>query len=161
MDVLPSLSPSRAKWTHWFVNGAPVRLTFNTLTVFDYDFQATARHKGTFEVLLLAEKFLAKVVPDILNEPLELMVHLLHLFQHVQDNLYSSQIDSHVPSQIQNQLQPLDVFFRVIPGSLGRSRRFYQSLALIKPERLRVNIELLRHRADCIFFDFRLSSSHN
>ena len=69
-----------------------------------------------------------------MDELLHLVVHPLHFFPHMEDNLHTRQIDTQFTCQSQDQLQLLQVSFPIKPGvSLGPGR-LQESLTLVGPE---------------------------
>ena len=63
--------------------------------------------------------FLLQILHEVLNLPL----HLFHAFAHLQDDRNPADVHTQVPRQVQNELEPLQVFIRVEPGiALGPGR---------------------------------------
>jgi len=82
------------------------------------------------------------------HKPLHLAVHLLHPLAHLQHDGNAGNIYAEISREVQDELQPLQVFIGIKPGVAIRPRWPQQSLALIQPQRLRVDGIHLGHRRD-------------
>src|SRR6266436_5996245 len=79
-----------------------------------------------------------------------LALHLDHLLAHIQNDLDSGQVYSHVPRKRQDYVQPLQVRIRIQPCVAERPRRLQQTHAFVQSQRLRVQLIDFRHGADHI-----------
>ena len=82
----------------------------------------------------------------VLDEILHLPIHLFHALPHLQNNGDAGNIDAQFARQVENELQPLQVFIRVQTRVSHRARGLQQPFALIKPQCLRVD---LVHLGNC------------
>src|SRR4026209_1850584 len=85
---------------------------------------------------------------QILEEPLKLLLHSVHLLAHVENDLHTREIHAEVARQRKNQFQSLEIRIGIEPRVSFRARRLQEPLALVEPERLRMNPILIRYRAD-------------
>jgi len=85
---------------------------------------------------------------QVLEEPLKLLLHRIHLLPHVENDLNTREIYAQVARQRKNQFEPFQIGVRVESRVTFRTRGFQESLALVEPERLRMNAILIRHCAD-------------
>ena len=116
-----------------------------------------ARHRNE-RVTSLGRRFeireLFGVRLQVLEEPLKLLLHRVHLFAHVKDDLDARKIHAEVARQRQDQLEPLEIWIGVETRVAFGARRLQQTLAFIQPERLRMNAILVRNGADAREFEF-------
>ncbi len=91
--------------------------------------------------------------PHILDKVLHLPVHLFHALAHLQDDGDPGNVHAQVASQVQDELQPLQVFVGIEPRVPVGARRLQQPLALVQAQGLRVNLIHLGHRRNhvCAF----------
>src|SRR5260370_32654238 len=92
------------------------------------------------------------VALQIFKKALELALHRVHLFAHVQNDFNAGQVDDEVARQRQNNFQTLKIRVRVKTGIAFGPRRLQQSLALVQAEGLRMQLKLLGHSADGVGF---------
>ena len=85
---------------------------------------------------------------DVIHELVDLALHLLDLPPHVQDDLDAGEVHAEVARQREDRFELLQVLFGVEARVAVGARRLEQSFALVEAERLRVDVVLLRHRAD-------------
>ena len=86
------------------------------------------------------------------------MLHRVHLLAHVENDFDAGEIYAEVARQREDQFESLEIGIGVESSvSLG-PRRLQQTFTFIKPQRLRMNAVLIRHRANRV--GFRLST-HN
>src|ERR1044071_1071234 len=85
---------------------------------------------------------------QVLEKPLKLLLHRVHLFTHVENDLHTREIHSEIARQGKNQLQSLEVRIGIEPRVAFRARRLQQPFAFVESERLRMNPILIRYRAD-------------
>ena len=83
-----------------------------------------------------------------LNPFLHLALHLLHARAHLQDDGHAGDVHAQVAGEREDELQPLQVLLGVEAGVALGARRLQQPFALVQAQRLRVDVVLLRHRAD-------------
>ena len=67
---------------------------------------------------------------------------------HVQDDLDAGEVDAEIAGEREDRLEPLEILVRVESRVAFRARRLEQPLALVEPQRLRVDVVALRHHAD-------------
>src|SRR5690349_1999094 len=96
---------------------------------------------------------------QVLEEPLKLLLHRIHLLAHVEDDLHAREIHPKVARQRKNQFQPLEIRIGIESRVPFRSRRLQKPFTLVEPERLRMNPILIRYRADRVCS--RLSAHSN
>src|SRR5712691_5699413 len=84
--------------------------------------------------------------PNVVHEPLHLPVHLLHSLPHLQHNCNPRNIHPQIPRQVQNKLQPFQIFIGIKTCIPFTPRGPQQTLPLIQAQRLRMNLIHLRHR---------------
>src|SRR5579885_2825833 len=94
------------------------------------------------------------------SELVHLVFHLDHFFAHVENDFDAGEIDTHVASQSQNHIEPLEVGIGVEAGIALRAGGLQEANALVKPQGLRVQLVQLGHGADHVagsgvFFAFR------
>ena len=120
--------------------------------ILDDEFNSTSRDQGALAALIRAEQFLRDVLANILNEVFEFVLHAVHLLAHVQDYFNAGEIHAEVASEVEDELQTLNILFSVIARALRGSRWFNKPFSLIQTKSLGVNAVLLGNHADCIFF---------
>ena len=97
--------------------------------------------------------------PYIVDEALHLAIHLFHAFPHLQHDGNSGDVHAKIARQVQDELQPLQVFFGIEARIAFGARRLQQSFALIQPQRLRMDAIHLRHGGNHVgAFRFTLGS---
>src|SRR5260370_28799986 len=79
---------------------------------------------------------------------MDLAVDLFHALAHLQDDGNGADVDAQIARQRKNELQPLQIFFRIKAGVALGARRFEQALPLIEAQGLRMYLIHLSHRAD-------------
>lgn len=102
--------------------------------------------------LAVFRKF-ARVDLEIFEETLELSLHLIHLFAHIEDDLNAGEIDPEFAGKREDDLEPLEVGILVKPCISYRSRRLEQPFTLVQSQRLRMNIVELGNCTDRIGFN--------
>src|SRR6185503_9842066 len=85
---------------------------------------------------------------DIIHELVDLALHLLDLPPHVQDDFNAGEVHSEIAGQREDGLELLEILFRIEPRIALGPRRLQQSLALVEPQRLGMDVVLLRDGAD-------------
>src|SRR5260370_12599219 len=95
---------------------------------------------------------------------MDLAVDLFHALAYLQDDGNAVDVDAESARQRKNELQPLQIFFRIKAGVALGARRFEQALPLIEAQGLRMYLIHLSHRADHVralgfAFCHRFSSS--
>ena len=96
---------------------------------------------------------------QVLEEPLKLLLHRVHLLAHVQNDLDTGKIHAQVARQRKNQFQSFEIRIGVEPRVSFRARRFQEPFTLVESERLRMNPILIRYRTDRVCS--RLSAHSN
>ena len=99
----------------------------------------------------------ASLALDVVHELVDLALHLLDLAPQVEDDLHAGQVHAEIARQRQDRLELLEILFRIQPGVAFGPRRLQQAFTLVEAERLRMDVVLLRHRADHVI---RLATSH-
>src|SRR5260370_27476845 len=84
--------------------------------------------------------------PNVVHEPLHLPVHLLHSLPHLQHNCNPGNVHSQIARQVQNKLQPFQIFIGIKTCIPFTPRGSQQAFSLIQAQRLRMNLIHLRHR---------------
>src|SRR5947207_13609809 len=85
---------------------------------------------------------------QILEEAFEFALHGVHFLTHVEDDFHAGEINAEVSGEGEDDFEPLEIAVRVKTRVALGPRRFQQSFALIKPQRLRMDLELFRHGTD-------------
>lgn len=91
---------------------------------------------------------------QVIEKALELQLHRVHFFPHVEDDFDAREIDAEIARQRENYFEAFEVCVRVKPRVSFGARGRQESFAFIKSERLRVNIVFARHSADRICANF-------
>jgi hypothetical protein len=76
------------------------------------------------------------------------VLHRLDLPAHVEDDLHAGEVHAEVAGQREDGLELFEVVLGVQPRVAFGPRRLQEPLALVQAQRLRVNVVLLRDRAD-------------
>jgi len=79
---------------------------------------------------------------------LHFAVHVFHAFPHRQDDGNAGDIYAQVSSQVENELQPLQIFFRIKARVAVGARGLEQAFTLVKTQRLRMDAVHLRYGGD-------------
>src|ERR1700758_140272 len=90
---------------------------------------------------------------NVLYEVLNLALHLFHALAHLQNDGDAGNVHTKVAGQVQNELQPLQIFVGVKAGITFRTGRLKQPLALVETQSLWMDAVHLGYRRDhvCAF----------
>jgi hypothetical protein len=94
------------------------------------------------------------------DEILHFAVHVLHTFPHLENDGDSGDIDAEIASQVQDELQALQVLFRVEASVALSTRGLEQAFPLVKPQGLGMNAIHLRYSGDHVSATGFAFSSH-
>src|SRR6185503_3119015 len=84
----------------------------------------------------------------VVHELVHLVLHQFDLAAQIEDDFHTGQVHTQVTGEREDGFELLEIFFRVESGIPVRTRRLQQPLTLVEPQRLGMNVVLLRHRAD-------------
>src|SRR5215204_6889943 len=85
---------------------------------------------------------------DIVHELIHLALHLFDFAPQVEDDFHTGEIHTEIARQRENRLELFEILLRVQARIAFGSRRLEQALTLVQAQCLRMDIVLLRHRAD-------------
>lgn len=89
-----------------------------------------------------------ELLPGVFDEGLHFLPHLRHAVAHVKDDFDPRQVHAQVTRELQDRLQPLQVFRRIKARVTLAARRDQQAFALVEAQRLRMQVVHLGHCAD-------------
>ncbi len=78
-------------------------------------------------------------LPQVIN----LVLQMLELMLHPENNLYTRQIDSHIAGQVQNQAEPGNILVRIETRITACTHGLHKASTLVKTECLRVHVQHL------------------
>jgi hypothetical protein len=78
-------------------------------------------------------------LPQVLN----LVLQMLELVLHPENNLYARQIDPHIAGQVQNQAEPVNILVRIETRITACTHGLHKASTLVETERLRVYVQHL------------------
>src|SRR5687767_4818643 len=90
---------------------------------------------------------------QILEESLELALHGIHFFAHVENDLDTCEVNAKVAGQREDELETFQIGIFIKARITDRPGRLQQSLAFIQTQRLRMDVVKLRDSADRVSFD--------
>ena len=105
-------------------------------------------HERRAQTLLPVADAARELAFHVVDELVDLELHRFNLAAHVENDLDSRQVDAEVAGERENRLELFEVLFGIQAGIALGAGRLQQSLALVQAQRLRVDVVLLRHRAD-------------
>src|SRR4030095_12332822 len=91
---------------------------------------------------------LAQLVAKRLEKLIEVPLHGLHGFLHLQDDLHAGEVDAELPGQAQNPGEARQILVRVEARIPLGPRGLQKSLPLVQTKGLRVHVEAARDDAD-------------
>src|SRR5205085_6595338 len=113
-------------------------------------------HERGAEALLPVVDAARELALDVVHELVDLTLHRLDLASHVENDFDAGEVDAEIARQREDGFELFEIFFRIEARVAFGARRLEQPLALVEAQRLRMDVVLLRHRADHVI---RLAAS--
>src|SRR6185295_9795293 len=103
----------------------------------------------------------AELLADLLQEAIDLELHVAHLLAEIEDHFDAGEVDPELAGQEEDRLQPLDGVFVVEAGVAGAAHRRQQPFALVHAQGLWVDAEPFGHGADHHEAGFAAAAGHH